>query len=519
MGFLFKRRKPEDLAPKVEEPEFLKEVEDTIIPKGAIREEVEPELALWLSNGSTVRNLKELAAALKKISAKDYREHVTEERNEVAEWVQEILNDEELARHLRKARTKLKSTACIEKRIKQLKSAKKAKPAKKAEDKLPKLLRIISGKSKTDALAGMLEIPPITELPLQVEPKKSSLWPFRKRKAETKAEEAIEEKNEVLPELPVEEPEMEEEFAGLPQLPDIELPAPENKAAKKGKKFVQWPAKHDALEQEPEEILPLPQPPENIPEPDMDFTIASEPEPKKQRGFFLFRKRQKAEPEAVPLQAGPIEPAPLQFPEPHREAWEEPSKAEEMPEEKAEETKPLPEPVAEKQYKARRETRSYEEAALEKREQEINDQEKELGKEEEYLNRKRLDVTQKRYELIKQRGQVEREKFEMFMEKQKLSREKEEALLDRQGWGTGEGSQMKGMPDFRLSGAYGKERLEALLEEAKQHIRQNNVDEARKALQEVQSVFSTTFMTSNEKKQLEYDMLEIEADIKLASLS
>ena len=77
---------------------------------------------------------------------------------------------------------------------------------------------------------------------------------------------------------------------------------------------------------------------------------------------------------------------------------------------------------------------------------------------------------------------------------------------------------LRGMPDFRLSSAYGKERLEELLEEAKQHIRQNNMEEAQNALHEVQSVFDTVYMTNNEKKQIEYEILEVEADLKLASL-
>ena len=74
------------------------------------------------------------------------------------------------------------------------------------------------------------------------------------------------------------------------------------------------------------------------------------------------------------------------------------------------------------------------------------------------------------------------------------------------------------MPDLRLGGEYGKERLQALLEEAKQHIHQNNVEEAQRALEQAQSVFNTVYMTINEKKQMEYEILEVEADLKLASL-
>ncbi len=446
MGFLglFKHgNKADGFAAKVpaEEPEFLKEIENTVIPKGTVREEVEPELALWLSNGTTVKSLKELASALKKISANGYKEHVSAERNEVAEWVQEILNDEELARRLRKAQTKLKSAKCVEKRIKELKAAQKAG---KRKGKLPKTE---STKAK-DQFPGILEIPPITELPLPEEARKPgrTFWPFKRKKQDEPAEKAI----LPLPEIPVlpEKPAAENE--GLPQLPEI-------------------PSAPEGIEAKPE-------------------TAQSEFEP-----------------------------------EPHHASWEEPLLQQEpatatAPEEKA--GKAEAKTAHNRQpRKPRQETKSYQEAALERKEQDLEGLEKGLDREEDELNKKRLEVTRKRYELIKQKGGLEKEKFELFMKKQELSKQKQESLTDSQELGAGAAAEVKGMPDFRLSGAYGKERVEALLEEAKQHIRQNNVEEAKKALQEVQSVFSTTFMPSSDKKQMEYEILEVEADLKLASLS
>ena len=80
MGFfgLFKPGKKEGKAAEeaaampgvqgTDEPEFLKEIDKAAareLAENAIKEEVEPELALWLSNGTTVRSLNELAAALK----------------------------------------------------------------------------------------------------------------------------------------------------------------------------------------------------------------------------------------------------------------------------------------------------------------------------------------------------------------------------------------------------------------------------------------------------------------------
>ncbi|HLD97572.1 MAG TPA: hypothetical protein VI934_04465, partial [Candidatus Nanoarchaeia archaeon] len=80
-----------------------------------VADEVEPELALWLSNGLIARNLKELAVALKKMSAKEYKEYADSQKNEIAEWIREILNDERLARQLKKAKNKIQATKLVEK--------------------------------------------------------------------------------------------------------------------------------------------------------------------------------------------------------------------------------------------------------------------------------------------------------------------------------------------------------------------------------------------------------------------
>lgn len=536
MGFLglFKHDKTaEELTANlpVGEPDFLKEAENTVIPKGEVRQEVEPELALWLSNGTTIRNMKELAAALKKITAKAYKEHVTEERNEIAEWVQEILNDEELARQLRKAGTKLKSAKCVEKRIKQLKVTRR----KGASAKLPKAS---AAKKGPDEFPELLDIPPITELPLDVEPKKSraSLWPFKQKKGST-AEETVSPLPEIpllpeeakteglkgLPDLPIAE--VDEQQAALPQLPELQISAEAEETAQ-----TFWPFKRKKREHVPEEAPQqqewdtspaLPKENEILPMPEMP---AEEKKPKEHRGFFHFMKKTKQEQPVRPIMAEPMqeietanaEPALFEA-EPHHLSWEEQSVKEEVA------INPSPEQAAEKAEtpakKLKPELKSYEEAALDKKESELEQLEKGLNLEEDALNKKRLEVTRKRYDLIKQKGEIESQKFELFMKRQKLSKQKEESLMDGNDLGISHQRETKGMPDFRLSGAYGKERLEALLEEAKQHIRQNNVEEARNSLQEVQSVFHTTYMNSSDKKHMEYEILEVEADIKLASLN
>ena len=153
---------------------------------------------------------------------------------------------------------------------------------------------------------------------------------------------------------------------------------------------------------------------------------------------------------------------------------------------------------------------------------ELEQMENALEREEEDLNMKRIALTRRRYELIKRKGDLDKRRFDDFIRRQREATEREGNLAKENvsllAEGESRGTRLEGMPDFRLAGAYGKERLVALLEEAKQHIHENNVAEAQKALGEIQAVFNTVYIPAGEKKQIEYEILEVEHDLKLASL-
>lgn len=381
-----------------EEPEFLKEIDTATAGKlaeNAIKEEVEPELALWLSNGTTVKSLTELAAALKKLGAKDYKEHVNKERNEIADWAEEVLNDGSLARQLRRAKTKAKAAQAVESEIKKLKAARTSGKARRAA-------------AKSEVPEEGIQIPEIPEL--------------------------------------------------TPRLPTPEEPEEPKAAAKQKLSF--WPFKERRETKEPEltEMLPTP--------------------------------------------AGAFET------EPHHEKWEELPAQDELLLGKIEEAEEIEMPE--------------EGPGLSREARELEQMENEMEREEEELNMKRLALTRRRYELIKRRGDLDKRRFEDFIRRQKEATEREGSLAkENVSLPAGEesrGTRLEGMPDFRLAAAYGKERLVALLEEAKQHIHENNFDEAQKALGEIQAVFNTVYMPANEKKQIEYEILEVEHDLKLASL-
>ncbi|MBI3037022.1 hypothetical protein HYY73_04725 [Candidatus Woesearchaeota archaeon] len=436
------------------EPEFLKKIDTATageLAENAIKEEVEPELALWLSNGATVRSLNELAATLKKLSAKDYKEHVNKERNELADWVKEILNDDSLARQLRRAKTKGQAAQAIEREMKKLKAAKTTGKARRAAAK--------TEAPKKESRAAM-RIPEIS-LPEAAE-------------TETPQEEIQ------IPEIP-------ELTEGLPAIEEPEEPKISAKP-----KLSFWPFKKRERKKEIEltEILSMP---------DLEGETGKELA------------------EAATKEAGAFET------EPQHEKWEELPAQDELPLAKTEETEQAEEMTESPEDEEAMRTSIRERGPRLNREaRELEQMENELEREDEELNMKRIALTRRRYELIKRKGDLDKRRFDDFIRRQKEATEREGSLAkENVSLLAGEesrGTRLEGMPDFRLAGAYGKERLVALLEEAKQHIHENNVAEAQKALGEVQAVFSTVYIPANEKKQIEYEILEVEHDLKLASL-
>jgi hypothetical protein len=414
------------------EPEFLKKLDieaEREIENGESsnekRDEAEPELALWLSNGLTVKNLKELSTALKKIKIREFREHVNDERNDIAEWVREVLNNDELADRIKKAKSKIQAAKYIESEIKRNASAKK-KVVKDEKAVLPK-------KTSKKNVVRQLAPPP---LPMSMDELEKSEEEFDLPEIRTNNEGRL---KRLLPFGRKKLTELGPEDIGLP---DIEEGA-------------------ESAEFEPQH--------ENWPE-----------EGEKEKAVLVGKEREEAKRE--------IEAA-------------------------------LKKVSKEEVKKGRKEEKSHAEVKISRKEEELRNLDNELSSEEQSLNSKRIDLTRRRYELIQKKGALEKEKFEEFMNKHKrVMKEDHDELIEKES-PSDLSVDFKGMPHFKLSGVYSKERLKSLLEEVKQHINQNNVDEAKKTLSEIQSVFSTTYMPNKEKKQIEYDILEIEADLKLASLS
>jgi hypothetical protein len=86
--------------------------------------EVHPDVRFWLCDGTTLKSLQELHDALAIITDEAYVYHANDDRNDFANWVNDILDDEVLARKLI-GKNKKEALAIVDERIVWLK--KKAK--------------------------------------------------------------------------------------------------------------------------------------------------------------------------------------------------------------------------------------------------------------------------------------------------------------------------------------------------------------------------------------------------------
>ncbi len=79
-----------------------------------------PEKAFWVNNGQVLRSIIELANAAKKLTDQQFIHHVNKAKNDFAKWVDEVVKDSELARELRRIKTKDDLANAVTARLKQL---------------------------------------------------------------------------------------------------------------------------------------------------------------------------------------------------------------------------------------------------------------------------------------------------------------------------------------------------------------------------------------------------------------
>ena len=92
-------------------------VKDSSQPKNIVN--AYNEKCFFVHNGPVLCNLPDLLRELKYMSDAQFTHHVNREKNDFANWVEEVLQDRECARALKKANTPKKAAEVVEKHLKE----------------------------------------------------------------------------------------------------------------------------------------------------------------------------------------------------------------------------------------------------------------------------------------------------------------------------------------------------------------------------------------------------------------
>jgi hypothetical protein len=79
--------------------------------------DVPPEKQFWCCDGRVMRNLSELAAALKEINDETFAQHSNESKSDFSNWVREVIGDEKLAKDLKKSKSRSGAVKVVDSRI------------------------------------------------------------------------------------------------------------------------------------------------------------------------------------------------------------------------------------------------------------------------------------------------------------------------------------------------------------------------------------------------------------------
>jgi hypothetical protein len=141
---------------------------------------------------------------------------------------------------------------------------------------------------------------------------------------------------------------------------------------------------------------------------------------------------------------------------------------------------------------------------LKTEEMRLLEEEAALNREEREINAKRLEVSRKRYTLIKKRGELEKRKFQEFL----TNYSKKEMPA----------SSPKPIKDEAASHSANREHINELICQAHELLKLGRVNEAMGLFQHVKSSIGRSPLSDLEKKKIEYDLLGLETELKLAAL-
>ncbi len=85
--------------------------------------DVPEDKVFWANDGGVIKNLRELAPALKKMHADTFSHHVNSEKNDFSNWVRDVVGDQELAEELKGIKNKKNAASIVSNRVKEIKSS------------------------------------------------------------------------------------------------------------------------------------------------------------------------------------------------------------------------------------------------------------------------------------------------------------------------------------------------------------------------------------------------------------
>jgi hypothetical protein len=102
------------------------------MPRGVTRDdaerflnEVPQEYQFWLKDGTTIRNVEQLAEALSNMDEDTFRHHSNKEKTDFSNWLKDIVGDEKLAKDMMKNKSKDSAYTKVKDRIALLKRIRK----------------------------------------------------------------------------------------------------------------------------------------------------------------------------------------------------------------------------------------------------------------------------------------------------------------------------------------------------------------------------------------------------------
>ena len=83
--------------------------------------DVNQQQCFWVNNGHVLKNLEELASELQTMGDDTFKHHVSKERNDFTNWVNDVVNDKKLAKDLLSSKNRESALKKVRSRVNALK--------------------------------------------------------------------------------------------------------------------------------------------------------------------------------------------------------------------------------------------------------------------------------------------------------------------------------------------------------------------------------------------------------------